>query len=100
MLFSRTPKYQREVGLFVTLWILLVKVQAFQGAVSSKAVRPVSIYATVEDKGKLIGGLTPQNFRVSEEGRPRPFKLAEPENPASVALLVEYSQSSWLYFGD
>ncbi len=62
--------------------------------------REVSLYFTVEKDGKLIGGLTEKNFRLYEDGRPRPFRLAEPESPAAIALLVEYSRASWPYFND
>jgi VWFA-related protein len=59
-----------------------------------------SLYFTVEDGDKLIGGLTDKNFRLYEDGQPVPFKLAEPESPILVTLLVEYSQASGLYLSD
>jgi VWFA-related protein len=59
-----------------------------------------SLYFTVEDGDKLIGGLSEKNFRLYEDGQSVPFKLAEPESPALVTLLVEYSQSSGLYLND
>jgi VWFA-related protein len=59
-----------------------------------------SLYFTVEEGDKLIGGLTEKNFRLYEDGQPVPFKLAEPESPILVTLLVEYSQASGLYLND
>jgi VWFA-related protein len=59
-----------------------------------------SLYFTVEDGDKLIGGLSEQNFRLYENGQPVAFRLAEPESPILVTLLVEYSQASGLYLSD
>jgi VWFA-related protein len=59
-----------------------------------------SLYFAVEDGDKLVGGLTEENFRLYEDGRSVPFKLAEPETPILVTLLVEYSQASGLYLND
>ncbi len=61
---------------------------------------PVSLYFTVEDGDKLIGGLKEENFRLYEDGRPAPFRLAPPESPATITLLVEYSQASLYYLND
>jgi VWFA-related protein len=62
--------------------------------------RTVSLYLTVEQGDKLIRGLGAQNFRVFERGEGRTFRLEEPEKPASIVLLVEYSRASWPYFND
>jgi hypothetical protein len=62
--------------------------------------RQVSLYLTVEDGHKIIGGLTEQNFRLTEQDRPRPFRLEQPETPSIIALLVEHSRSSWFYYND
>jgi len=62
--------------------------------------REVTLYFTVEKDGTLIGGLTEDNFRLYEDGEPRKFRLETPETPAAIALLVEYSQASWLYMED
>lgn len=62
--------------------------------------RTVSLYVTVEKDGGLISGLGVRNFRLYEDGEPRPFRLDMPETPVTVALLIEYSSSSWLYFND
>jgi Ca-activated chloride channel homolog len=69
-------------------------------AAPAETAEPVSLYVTVVKDDKLIGGLGQSNFRLYEDGQPRDFRLAEPETPASIALLAEYSQSSSLYFGD
>jgi VWFA-related protein len=59
-----------------------------------------SLYFTVEDGDKLITGLSEKNFRLYEDGHPVPFRLAEPETPILVTLLVEHSQASGLYLND
>ncbi len=80
--------------------IALAAVAAALSLAGPAAAREVSLYVTVEKDGKLIGGLTEKNFRLYEDGESRPFRLAEPETPASIALLVEYSRASWPYFND
>jgi VWFA-related protein len=60
----------------------------------------VSIYVNVEKDGKLITGLQQGNFRLSEDGRSREFRLEKPEEPASIAFLVEYTASSSYFFED
>lgn len=66
----------------------------------AQSPQPVSIYVTVTQKDKLIGGLTQSNFRIYEDGKAVEFKLEAPEKPVSVALLVEYSRGSATYFND
>jgi len=61
---------------------------------------PISLYLAVEDGDKLIGGLTEANFRLYEDGRPVSFRLAPPETPITLTLLVERSRASWLYQND
>jgi VWFA-related protein len=58
------------------------------------------LYVNVEQRGKPVAGLGPSNFRVFLDGRSREFSLESAEIPASVVLLVEYSQRSWLYMDD
>lgn len=58
------------------------------------------IYVNVEQNGKLVTGLTASNFRVFVDDRAQPFELEPAETPASVVLLVEYSQQASLYAGD
>ena len=60
---------------------------------------PRSLYLNVEKGSNLITGLTQGNFRLHLDGKPHPFRLEKPEEPASVALLVEHSGSSG-YFAD
>src|SRR5213594_1660283 len=60
----------------------------------------LSVYFTVEDGDKLIGGLTEKNFRLYEDGQPRSFRLAEPESPILFSLLAEFSQISGFYLSD
>jgi VWFA-related protein len=60
---------------------------------------PVSLYLNVEKDG-LVSGLTQGNFRLYLDGKPQPFRLEKPEEPASIALLVEYSASSGYFLDD
>ena len=60
----------------------------------------VSLYLNVERNGALITGLTQGHFRLYQDGKPQPFRLERPEEPASIALLVEYSGSSAYFLDD
>jgi len=60
----------------------------------------VSVYLNVEKGGNLVTGLTDGNFRLYQDGQRQPFRLEKPEEPASVALLVEYSGSSGYFLED
>lgn len=60
-----------------------------------------ALYVTVQrGSEQLIGGLRERNFRVRIDGEPVDFAVEEPEKPAAVALLVEYSRGSWFYVRD
>ncbi len=84
-----------KVGfLAITLLLSLVTPAAAQ---SHKAV---SIYLSVEEKNGLVQGLTARNFRLYQDGRAQTFELEKPETPITIALLLEYSQSSWMYYDD
>jgi VWFA-related protein len=61
---------------------------------------PISLYVTVVQGDKLVRGLSAQNFRLFEDDQPRQFQMEAPEKPVSIALLVEYSASSYAYFND
>lgn len=63
------------------------------------SVETVSLYLNVEKDRGLVTGLTQANFRLYQEGKPQQFRLEKPEEPASIALLVEHSGSSG-YFAD
>ncbi len=60
----------------------------------------LSLYLNVEKGGGLVTGLTENNFRLYEDGQRLPFRLEKPEEPASIALLMEYSQASGYYYED
>lgn len=60
----------------------------------------VSVYLNVEKDENLVTGLTQGNFRLYQDGEAQPFRLAPPEEPASIALLVEYSRSSGYFLED
>lgn len=91
----------RTASVFVLTAFLLVAANGTLLAQKSEPVpQSVSLYVTVETDGRLIQGLPATNFRLYENGKARPFRLEEPEKPVTIALLVEYSSSSWLYFED
>lgn len=93
---------QRRQEITVLATMMLAAVAALVAATTAYAQgsEPVSLYVTVTQGDKLIGGLREENFRLYEDGQSREFRLAEPEQPISIALLVEYSRNSSLYFDD
>jgi VWFA-related protein len=80
--------------------VLLCAPAPSEGRVKQPEPETVSLYLNVEKSGGLITGLDPRNFRLYADGRPAPFRLEKPEEPASIALLVEYSRSSGYYIED
>jgi len=68
--------------------------------VNPEFVAPESLYVNVAKNGNFVTGLDQENFRVSEDGQPQPFRLEAPETPVSIALLVEHSRSSANYVPD
>ena len=69
-------------------------------AVVDPAAESVSLYLNVEKNGNLVTGLAAGNFRLYQDGQHQPFRLEKPEEPASVALLVEHSASSGYFYDD
>lgn len=59
------------------------------------AVMSVGLEATVQDaRGRFVGGLTANDFRLTEDGQPQALDtLATEPTPATFALLVDSSQS-------
>jgi hypothetical protein len=101
MFSRRAPGKQREeVAAVVTICLEAAAVLVLSEFAQAQAAQPVSIYVNAVQGDKLIGGLRQGNFRLFEDGQSREFRLTEPEQPISVALLVEYSQSSYVYFED
>lgn len=107
----RTTNTQRKLLHFAIAVLAALALSSAASAAQARKLEPakqpagagsrqVALYVTVEKGDKLIGGLTERNFHLFEEGEPRDFELQEPEKPASIALLVEYSRSSWLYLRD
>lgn len=83
------------------VWLaILGAVVVLSQRAETAAKEPISLYVNVEEDGKLVQGLTEQNFRLSEEGQSRSFQLAAPETPASVALLVDNSQDAWWLYSE
>jgi VWFA-related protein len=64
------------------------------------AAEAVSLYLNAEQGGALVSGLAAENFRLRENGEPKPFQLLPPESPASVAILLEFSRGSGYYYDD
>jgi VWFA-related protein len=94
----RTPiKVYKQIALAAILTAM-----AFSPPVAGRSADDGSwsIYASVEQDGKLVTGLKPDNFRVSIDNRSQPFGLELAETPISIVLLVEYSQQSWRYLTD
>jgi Ca-activated chloride channel homolog len=91
---SRVKRWQLSCAVALAAWL--------QGnlAMQAQTLGQRSLYFTVEEGDKLIGGLTEKNFRLFEDGQPVEFQLAKPESPVLVTLLVEYSQASGLYLSD
>lgn len=87
-------------GFTLLAFLFLAATSSLLAQKSRPVPQTVSLYVNVETNGRLIRGLQAPNFRLYEDGKPLPFKLEEPEKPATIALLVEYSSSSWLYFED
>ena len=47
-----------------------------------------------DERGRLVGGLEPEDFRVSEDGVPQKISLFRPEDaPATVGLIIDSSGS-------
>lgn len=97
--FTDHPAVKSAAGHLACCLLLLLLALAAPLA-ASRGGRTVSLYVTVEDGDKLIGNLVEQNFRVTENGQPRRFRLEKPETPVTIALLVEHSRSSWFYVSD
>jgi VWFA-related protein len=85
----------KKIGLFTVLALLLTPWPA-----RPLEKTPVSLYVSVEKGDGLVQGLTAQNFRLYEDGKAQEFRLEDPELPATIAILLEYSQSSWMFADD
>jgi VWFA-related protein len=90
--------YQRSWRVALVTAVTLVV--AYGRNAIQAATEPVSLYLNVETNKGLVTGLTQGNFRLYLDGKPQPFWLEKPEEPASVALLVEYSASSGYFLDD
>src|SRR5690348_9927347 len=90
--------------LAVALWMGAIPVIADEAASQEPAAgaktETVSLYLNVEKNGQLISGLLPGNFRLTEDGHSRTFRLEQPEEPASIAFLIEQSTSSSYFLED
>lgn len=95
-----SSRWRQKVAALYPLALVIGGSFALCAPARAETAEPVALYVNVIKDNKLISGLGESNFRLYEDGQPREFRLAEPETPASVAVLAEYSQSSYLYFGD
>lgn len=84
----------------ILIWILLAILLLPTPLMPIEPLVERSVYLTVEDGDRLIGGLTEENFRVSENGESRDFRLEEPELPVMITLLVEHSRMAAWYWDD
>jgi VWFA-related protein len=75
-------------------------VPSLQARIPPTEPEQLSLYLNVEKDGKLISGLGNGNFRLYVDGKPVPTHLEKPETPASVALLIEYSNQTGYYIDD
>jgi VWFA-related protein len=88
-------KHGQKVGLLAILALVLMSAPAH-----SLERKPLSLYVTVEKGDGLVQGLTARDFRLYQDGQAQEFKLEKPETPATVAILLEFSQSSWMFSDD
>jgi VWFA-related protein len=88
----------------IALWLGLIPAMANLFAAVDPTVdvkrETVSLYLNVEKNSGLVSGLAQGNFRLSEDGRSRDFRLEKPEEPASIAFLVEHSATSIAFLDD
>lgn len=100
-MFESANNLQCQTGWKITIalaaltWPMVGGTNAVEPKTESR-----SLYLNVEKAGGLIIGLTQGNFRLYVDGKSQPFRLEKPEEPASVALLVEYSASSAYFIDD
>lgn len=99
-MFQSSHHEVRQAALFALALTLAVTALAAGKGSTEAGGRKVSLYLDVEKGDKLIRGLKAGNFRLYEDGESRSFQLEKPETPATVALVVEFSQSSWMYMDD
>src|SRR5690348_2726353 len=97
MLHAANHVFEQSAGK-VAILLAVAAVRVWAGSIEPQT-EPVSVYLNVEKDGGLVTGLTQANFRLFQDGKALPFRVAEPEKTASIALLVEYNTSSG-YFGD
>lgn len=95
---TNSPGRERARQIAVLLAVVALSLGQLPGRVESQ-LEPVSLYLNVQKGGDLVTGLRAGNFRLYEDGKSQPFRLEKPEEPASIALLVEHSASSG-YFGE
>src|SRR5579862_9824844 len=95
---STNQAHCRYRTLAAALWLGTLPAIGYRAAAqeppAGTKTETVSLYLNVEKNGQLVSGLLPGNFRLSEDGHSREFRLEKPEEPASIAFLIEYSASS------
>ncbi len=91
---------RNQVKLLWSVVAAAACLMVFSASAAPLENREVSVYVTVEQGDGLVRGLTAQNFRLFEDGRAQAFRLEQPETPAKVALLFEYSLNSAMFYED
>ncbi len=98
---NRSERKRKVVAILSAAALIASGVFAIAaGATLPPEPAAVSIYLNAETRGGLITGLGQNNFRLYLDGKPWPFRLEKPEEPASIALLVEHTASSGYFLDD
>ena len=105
---ARESSISRRAALFSALSLLagsrrLRAQDTAKGTTFSTDVKVVNVLATVHDKqGKIVRGLTKDDFRLDEEGRPQVIRYFSQESnlPLTLGLLVDTSMSQRRVLGE
>jgi len=98
-MFDTTNNFRQRAWKVALIAVASVAVADSRSAVQP-GTEPTSLYLNVETNRGLVTGLTQGNFRLYLDGKQQPFRLERLEEPASIALLVEYSAASGYFLDD
>ncbi len=84
----------------ITAALVIAALFALPAMPVSEPHKAVSLYLSVEKGSGLVEGLTANDFRLFEDGKAQAFQLKKPESPITVALLLEYTQNSLMFYDD
>src|SRR5438309_12104163 len=107
-MLARESSISRRDALFSAISLLagsrrLGAQEAGKGTTFSTGVKVVNVFATVHDKqGKIVRGLTKEDFRLDEDGRPQVIRYFSQESdlPLTLGLLVDTSFSQRRVLGE